>query len=113
MTAALIRRGLLDRRRALVTWSLSVGVTGAFFMAIWPSIEDSIGEVSESYPAGLKEAFGIGSLSNAEEYLNAELFSLILPFAIAVLALRTVAAAIVLAGVALARRPPATAPETR
>ena len=89
MTAALIRRGLLDRRRALVTWSLSVGVTGAFFMAIWPSIEDSIGEVSESYPAGLKEAFGIGSLSNAEEYLNAELFSLILPFAIAVLALRT------------------------
>jgi ABC-2 type transport system permease protein len=94
MIAALIRRGLLDRRRALLTWSLSVGVTGAFFMAIWPSVEDSIGKVAESYPASLKEAFGVGSLSNAQEYLNAELFSLILPVAIGLLALRTVAAAI-------------------
>ena len=94
MIAVLIRRGLLDRRRALLTWSLSLGATGAFFMAIWPSVEDSIGEVAENYPAGLKEAFGIGALSNAQEYLNAELFSLILPVAIGLLALRTVAAAI-------------------
>ena len=53
MIATLIHRGLLDRRRALLTWSLSVGVTGAFFMAIWPSVEDSIGKVAESYPASL------------------------------------------------------------
>jgi ABC-2 type transport system permease protein len=92
--SALVRRGLLDRRRALLAWSLSIGVTGALFMFIWPSVEEPIGKVIESYPKGLKEAFGISSLSSAEEYLNAELFSLILPFALAIFALRTVAAAI-------------------
>jgi beta-exotoxin I transport system permease protein len=91
---ALVRRGLLDRRRALLAWSLSVGVTGAFFMLVWPSVEDAIGKAVESYPEGLKQAFGVGSLSNAQEYLNAELFSLILPFAIGVFALRAVAATI-------------------
>jgi beta-exotoxin I transport system permease protein len=92
--SALVRRGLLDRRRALIAWSLSIGLTGAFFMLVWPSIEDSVGKVVGSYPESLKEAFGVGSLSNAEQYLNAELFSLILPFAIGVFALRAVAAAI-------------------
>lgn len=92
--SALVRRGLLDRRRALLAWSVSIGLTGAFFMLVWPSVEDSVGRAVESYPDSLKEAFGISSLSNAEEYLNAELFSLILPFALGVFALRTVAAAI-------------------
>lgn len=90
----LLRRGLLDRRRALTVWAVSVGLTGAFFMLVWPSIDDAVGQALDSYPEGLKEAFGITTLSNAEQYLNAELFSLILPFALSIFALRTVAAAI-------------------
>jgi ABC-2 type transport system permease protein len=92
--SAVIRRGLLDRRRALVAWAASVGLTGAFFMLVWPSIDDSIGQALDSYPASVKEAFGITTLDSAEQYLSAELFSLILPFALAIFALRAVAAAI-------------------
>lgn len=91
---ALLRRGLLDRRRALLVWAASVGLTGAFFMLVWPSIDDAVGQALESYPDSLKEAFGITTLASAEQYLNAELFSLILPFALAIFALRTVAASI-------------------
>lgn len=91
---AVLRRGLLDRRRALVVWAASVGLTGAFFMLVWPSIDDSIGQALDSYPASVKEAFGITTLDSAEQYLSAELFSLILPFALAIFALRAVAAAI-------------------
>ncbi len=92
--SALVRRGLLDRRRALLVWALSVGLTGAFFMLVWPSIDDAIGQALDSYPDSVKQAFGITTLDNAEQYLNAELFSLILPFALAIFALRAVAAAI-------------------
>lgn len=91
---AVLRRGLLDRQRALLAWAASVGLTGAFFMLVWPSIDDSIGQALDSYPAGVKEAFGITTLDSAEQYLSAELFSLILPFALAIFALRAVAAAI-------------------
>ncbi|HYI98204.1 MAG TPA: ABC transporter permease subunit [Thermoleophilaceae bacterium] len=92
--SALLRRGLLDRHRALIVWALSIGLTGAFFMLVWPSIDDSISQALDSYPESVKEAFGITTLSNAEQYLNAELFSFILPFALAIFALRTVASAI-------------------
>lgn len=91
---ALLRRGLLDRRRALITWAVSVGLTGAFFMLVWPSIDGTISQALKSYPDSIKQAFGITTLSNAEQYLNAELFSFILPFALAIFALRTVAAAV-------------------
>ena len=91
---AVLRRSLLDRRRALTVWAASVGLTGAFFMLVWPSIDEAIGQALDSYPASVKEAFGITTLDSAEQYLNAELFSLILPFALAVFAVRAVAAAI-------------------
>ena len=63
----------------------------AFIVAIFPSVEDSISEVVEKYPAGLKEAFGIGRLSNVEQYLHAEMMSLIVPLALGYLAVRAVA----------------------
>ena len=91
---AVLRRSLLDRRRALTVWAASVGLTGAFFMLVWPSIDEAIGQALDSYPASVKEAFGITTLDSAEQYLNAELFSHILPFALAVFAVRAVAAAI-------------------
>lgn len=88
---ALLRRGLRDRRRAPLTWGGSIGALCAFEVAIWPSIEDSIGKAVEGYPKGLKEAFGIAELNTVEAYLDAEMFSLILPLAIAFFAARSVA----------------------
>ncbi|HEX5712976.1 MAG TPA: ABC transporter permease subunit [Solirubrobacterales bacterium] len=89
--AALISNHLSDRRRSLLAWGLPLGLMSAFIVAIFPSVEDSISKAVEGYPEGLKEAFGIGQLSNVEEYLQAEMLSLIVPLALGYLAVRAVA----------------------
>ena len=63
--------------------------------ALWPVIEGSMDELMKSYPAGLKEAFNIASLDSVEAYVDAEMLSLIVPLAIAFLAVRIAAGAIV------------------
>ncbi|MGH2974108.1 MAG: ABC transporter permease subunit [Solirubrobacterales bacterium] len=88
---ALIATHLSDRRRSVLAWGLPLGLMSAFIVAIFPSIEDSISKVVNRYPSGLKEAFGIGQLSNVEQYLHAEMLSLIVPLALGYLAVRAVA----------------------
>jgi ABC-2 type transport system permease protein len=92
--SALVRRGLLDRRRAPLTWGGSLGALCALVVAVWPSIEGSVGDLLENYPAGLKEAFGIEELNTVEAYLDAEMFSLVLPLAVALFAIRVVVAGV-------------------
>ncbi len=91
---ALLRRGLLDHRRAPLVWGLPLGAMGAMIVALYPSIRGSIATTVEGYPAGLKEAFGITDLGTVEAFLNAEIFSLFLPLAAAYFAIRCIAAAI-------------------
>ncbi|HSS31830.1 MAG TPA: ABC transporter permease subunit [Solirubrobacterales bacterium] len=88
---ALVAAHLSDRRRSVLAWGLPVGLMSAFIVAIFPSVEDSISKVVNKYPSGLKEAFGIGQLSNVEQYLHAEMLSLIVPLALGYLAVRAVA----------------------
>ncbi|MFP5362999.1 MAG: ABC transporter permease subunit [Thermoleophilia bacterium] len=84
----LVRRGLRDNRRAPLTWGGGLGAMTALMAAIWPSIEDSTAELVESYPTGLKEAFGIQQLDTIEKYIDAEMLSLIMPLALAFFAVR-------------------------
>jgi ABC-2 type transport system permease protein len=63
-------------------------------VALYPSIRDSVSTAVEGYPSGLKEAFGITDLGTVEAYLHAEMFSLVLPLAVAYFAMRCVAAPI-------------------
>jgi len=44
-----------------------------------------------NYPAALKQAFGIGELTSVEQYLHAEMLSLIVPLAVGYLAVRSLA----------------------
>jgi ABC-2 type transport system permease protein len=74
----------------VLTWGLSLGVYGAFMAAIYPSIRSSIDQIAKSYPAGLKEAFGVHAMSTVEGYLHAEMFSLIVPLAMGYFAIRAV-----------------------
>jgi ABC-2 type transport system permease protein len=69
----------------------------ALIAAIWPSIEGSIDELVRNYPEGLKSAFGIDRLDTVEAYIDAEMLSIIVPLAIAFLAVRCVTAATVTA----------------
>ena len=64
----------------------------ALMAVIWPSIQDSMDRLMDSYPTGLKEAFGIERLDSLEHYVDAEMLSLIVPLALAFFAVRCVAA---------------------
>ncbi len=91
---ALLRRGLRDDRYVPLIWGGALGVFSFLIIFTWPSIEDSVGELVRSYPEGLKQAFGIEQLDTVEAYFDAEMLSLIVPLAVAFLAVRTVARAI-------------------
>ena len=82
---------MLDRRRALVAWSVGVSAYVLLIAAIFPSIESSneLDQLVESYPDALKSLFGLGSgsLTSGAGYLDAELFSFMLPLFVLVLAI--------------------------
>lgn len=88
---ALTASQLWERRRSLLSWGLPIGLWSAFVVAIYPSVEDALQKAIASYPQALKEAFGIAELSSVEQYLSAEMLSLIVPLAVGYLAVRSVA----------------------
>ena len=87
---AVLRRGLRDNRRAPLTWGGSLGAMSALMAAMWPSIEGTINDALENYPQGLKDAFNIRALDSLAAYIDAEMLSLIVPLAVAFLAVRVV-----------------------
>jgi ABC-2 type transport system permease protein len=87
----LVRAKLSERRRAALAWGLPLGLWSAFIVAIYPSIESALSQAVRRYPASLKEAFGVGGLSTVEQYLHAEMLSLIVPLVVGYLAIRSVA----------------------
>lgn len=88
---ALALAQLHERRRSLLSWGLPIGLWSAFVVAIYPSVEDALAKAVASYPEALKQAFGIAELTSVEQYLNAEMLSLIVPLAVGYLAVRSVA----------------------
>jgi ABC-2 type transport system permease protein len=89
--AALIGFHLHERRRSPLAWGLPLGAMSAFIVIIYPSVQGALTKVVAQYPEGLKQAFGIGELSNVEQYLHGEMLSLIVPLAVGYLAARAVA----------------------
>lgn len=93
MAAELFLRGLRDHRRSLAAWCIGVVAYVGLIVAIFPSIEGSpeLDELIESYPDVLKELFGLGegggSITTGAGYLDAELFSFMLPILVLVLAI--------------------------
>lgn len=94
---AVVRHGLRGKLRTLLAWGGSLGALGAFEVAIYPSVQDSIDKVIKSYPAALKDAFGVEGMNTVEGYLHAEMFSLIVPLAMAYVAVRLVTRAVLTA----------------
>jgi ABC-2 type transport system permease protein len=92
VASELFRRGLHDHRRSLLAWSVGVVAYIGLIVAIFPSIEGSpeFDDLLESYPEILKELFGIvegGSLTSGAGFLDAELFSFMLPLLVLFLAI--------------------------
>lgn len=87
-----LNRWLISRGRwAPLIWGGALGIFCALIVAIWPSIEASIGQALTNYPQTLKEAFSISDISSAAQYLDVEMMSLIVPWALVFFAVRTAA----------------------
>lgn len=78
------------QRWSPITWGLSLGLSCALVAAIWPSVSESITEAMKSYPESIKEAFSIQQLSSADQYIDVEMLSLIVPLALAFFTIRSV-----------------------
>ncbi|MEI6662799.1 MAG: ABC transporter permease subunit [Actinomycetes bacterium] len=83
-----VRSGLRSERFAPLTWGLSLGATCALIAAMWPSVSGPIQKAIQSYPSGIKQAFGITELNSVEQYVDAEMLSLVVPLAMAYFAVR-------------------------
>jgi ABC-2 type transport system permease protein len=86
------RRGVADHRKALAGWCFGSVAYVALIAAIYPSLagSGSLDRLVESYPDVLKSLFGIsggGSLGSGAGFLDAELFSFMLPLLVLVLAI--------------------------
>jgi beta-exotoxin I transport system permease protein len=82
MAAELLWRGVLDHRRALAGWCVGVAAYIALLAAVFPSIEGSqdFNDLIEQYPEALKSLFGLGGdITTGPGFMDAELFSVILP----------------------------------
>lgn len=86
----LLVEGLRERRFTVASWGGSFGAMGALMVLVWPSIEDTVSELSASYPKALMEAFGVSGMNTIEQYIDGELFGLLVPLAAAVLVVRCV-----------------------
>jgi ABC-2 type transport system permease protein len=92
MAAELLRRGVVDHRRALLGWCLGIAAYVAMLAAIFPSIEGTAGfkDLLENYPEAVKSLFGITGgvdISQGPGFVDTEFFSLMLPLLAIVLAI--------------------------
>jgi ABC-2 type transport system permease protein len=88
VVGAVVRRLLRDQRRSPLTWGVPLGLLSALEVAIYPSVHKSLGKALDSYPDALKEAFRIETIDTPAQFLNGEMFSLVVPLAIAFFAIR-------------------------
>ncbi len=87
---AVVRHGLREQRRTPLTWGGALGAMSALMALIWPTVDDAMSRMMDSYPEQLKQAFGIVRLDTVERYVDAEMLSLVVPLTLALLAVRCV-----------------------
>jgi ABC-2 type transport system permease protein len=74
-------KGLRDQRRGLVGWSTGIVLLVLLMSALWPSIRDvaDLDEFLASYPEAMRELFNLEEFATGTGFLNAELYSALLP----------------------------------
>lgn len=74
-------KSLRDQRHGLVGWSIGVSLLVLVEALLWPSIRDvpDIEKLFAAYPDYLQKMFDISAMTTGTGFLNAELFTLLLP----------------------------------
>lgn len=97
MTVAVLERGLALRRRSVAAWAVGSAVFTAMIVAIFPVVRDdpTFDELLAEYPEPVLALIGgdVG-LTTGPGFLSAELYSLMLPVVVAVIAVMTAADAL-------------------
>jgi ABC-2 type transport system permease protein len=91
MALLVTERAVRDRRRGLVGWAIGIGAYVVLMASFYPAVQSSeLQRAIRTYPRELKAFFG-GSASfdftTGAGYLNVELFSLIVPALLAIVAI--------------------------
>lgn len=78
---SIMERALLDRKRALIAWTLGLVALTAFTLAFYPAIKDNPqwNDLLEGIPEGLRTFIGEHSLTSPEGYLESQLFLYLIP----------------------------------
>lgn len=80
MFSTVFTKTLHDLRKGLIGWGIGIALTIALEASVWPSFSDiDYQSLLDQYPEALKEAFNITDMGTGAGFLNAELFSLVLP----------------------------------
>ena len=82
-------KALRDRRRAMIGWSAGLaGLTGLIFL-YWPTVKDNpeLDRFLRGLPEAVRALTGRSSITSPAGYLNAELFSLMIPLLLLVVAI--------------------------
>lgn len=74
-------KSLRDQRWALLGWSIGVVLLVVMESFVWPTLRDmpNIDELMAGYPDAMKEMFNLEAMTTAIGFMNAELFTLVLP----------------------------------
>jgi ABC-2 type transport system permease protein len=74
------RKTLRDQRRAYVGWGGAIAVLVLLMAALWPSVRDMFDDdLLAGYPEAMQRLFDLEAMGTGAGFLNAELFSIILP----------------------------------
>lgn len=92
----LVVRTLSERWRSLVGWGVGLIAIAGLQLAVYPSVASSAASMQEfvnQWPEAFREAFGLDAYATGYGFLNAELFSLMIPVVLIAVALGGAAAA--------------------
>ncbi|TXH30462.1 MAG: hypothetical protein E6Q91_05145 [Actinobacteria bacterium] len=92
-------RTLRDRWRSTFGWGLGLVLIGIMQLAVYPSVATSSEGMQafvDQWPEALQEAFGLDAYTTGAGFLNAEMFSMMIPLVL--IAIATTAAAAATAG---------------
>ncbi len=74
-------KSLRDARRGLIGWGISIVVLVLLEAALWPSVRNmaELQQFLENYPEALRKLFNLDQFATGTGFMNAELYSLLLP----------------------------------
>ncbi|WP_432877315.1 hypothetical protein ACQPYH_28480 [Kribbella sp. CA-245084] len=74
-------KSLYDARRGLTGWSIAIVALVLLESALWPSVRDmlDVKDLYQSFPEQLRKFFNLEAMATGTGFLNAELFTIMLP----------------------------------